>query len=196
MFLVVVYNKYLYTIGACCDNDETSKYNLANKKNKTLLKMIKFLSSMLLASINRACVVKLLVLIALLGTFCGTTRIAQAKSGKSTEATQSGQAKKTKKWHEADFVDAHCLGEIEFVLSDRTRVDCLTDTHAIEYDWGKKWAESLGQALFYSAMTGKKAGIVLIVNPRTKDRYLKRLNKAISDNNLDVDVWTIKEQKT
>jgi len=101
-----------------------------------------------------------------------------------------------KKWHEADFVDAHCRGEIEFVLADRTRVDCLTDTHAIEYDWGKKWAESLGQALFYSAMTGKKAGIVLIVNPRTKDRYLKRLNKAISDNNLDVDVWTIKQRKS
>ncbi|WP_157825864.1 hypothetical protein [Colwellia sp. Bg11-28] len=61
---------------------------------------------------------------------------------------------------------------------------------------GKKWAESLGQALFYSAMTGKKAGIVLIVNPRTKDRFLKRLNKAIADNNLDVDVWTITNQRT
>ena len=105
-----------------------------------------------------------------------TTISAQAKSGK---------------WHEADFVDAHCKGKIEYVLADKTRVDCLTDTHAIEYDWGRKWAESLGQALFYSAMTGKKAGIVLIVNPKSKERFLKRLNKAISDNNLDVDVWTI-----
>lgn len=102
----------------------------------------------------------------------------------------SAQAKSAK-WREADFVDAHCQGEIEHVLADKTRVDCLTDTHAIEYDWGKKWAESLGQALFYSAMTGKKAGIVLIVNPKSKERFLKRLNKAISDNNLDVDVWTI-----
>jgi len=98
---------------------------------------------------------------------------------------------KSVKWREADFVDAHCTGEIEYVLADKTRVDCLTDTHAIEYDWGKKWAESLGQALFYSAMTGKKAGIVLIVNPKSKERFLKRLNKAISDNNLDVDVWNI-----
>lgn len=130
---------------------------------------------------------KSLVLITLLGIFlCATTK-TQAKSAESTQI---------KKWHEADFVDAHCTGEIEFVLADRTRVDCLTDTHAIEYDWGKKWAESLGQALFYSAMTGKKAGIVLIVNPRSKDRYLKRLNKAISDNNLDVDVWTIKQRKS
>lgn len=95
------------------------------------------------------------------------------------------------KSHEADYVKSHCTGEIEFVLPDKTRVDCLTSTHAIEYDWGNKWAESLGQALFYSAMTGKKAGIVLIVNPKTKDRYLKRLNKAIVTNKLDVDVWTI-----
>jgi len=131
------------------------------------------------SSIPRVLVVslKLFTVIA----FLSTASLAQAKSGK---------------WHEADFVDAYCKGEIEYVLADKTRVDCLTATHAIEYDWGKKWAESLGQALFYSAMTGKKAGIVLIVNPRTKDRFLKRLNKAISDNNLDVDVWTITNRKS
>ncbi|TWX67907.1 hypothetical protein ESZ36_11515 [Colwellia demingiae] len=137
------------------------------------------------SSIPRVLVVslKLFAVIA----FLSTASLAQAKSAKPA---------KLGKWHEADFVDAYCKGEIEYVLADRTRVDCLTATHAIEYDWGKKWAESLGQALFYSAMTGKKAGIVLIVNPRTKDRFLKRLNKAISDNNLDVDVWTITNRKT
>jgi len=97
------------------------------------------------------------------------------------------------KWHEADYVDHHCKGEVEHVLSDRTRVDCLTDTHAIEYDWGKKWAEAIGQSLYYSAMTGKKAGIVLIVNPRTKERYLKRINKAIEAHSLDIDVWTVEK---
>lgn len=99
-----------------------------------------------------------------------------------------------KKWHEADYVDHHCKGEIEVVLADRTRVDCLTGTHAIEYDWGKKWAEAIGQSLYYSAMTGKKAGIVLIVTPRTKDRYLKRLNTAIVAHNLDIQVWTIQKR--
>lgn len=94
-------------------------------------------------------------------------------------------------WNEDDHVNFHCKGNIEHVLSDRTRVDCLTTTHAIEYDWGKKWAEAIGQSLYYSAMTGKKTGIVLITNPRTKARYLKRLNKAIEAHNLDIDVWTI-----
>jgi hypothetical protein len=129
----------------------------------------------------------------ILSVLCASLKLLTLGSLLSTDT--SAQAK-LGKWHEADFVDAHCMGEIEYVLSDRTRVDCLTATHAIEYDWGKKWADSLGQALFYSAMTGKKAGIVLIVNPRTKERFLKRLNKAISDNNLDVDVWTINDRKT
>ena len=102
---------------------------------------------------------------------------------------------RTKKWKEADYVEHYCKGEIEHVLPDKTRIDCLTDTHAIEYDWGKKWAESLGQSLYYSAMTGKKAGIVLIVNPRTKDRYLKRLNKAIEVHGLDIDVSVIQMHK-
>ena len=55
-------------------------------------------------------------------------------------------------------------------------------------------AEAIGQSLYYSAMTGKKAGIVLIVYPRTKAHYLKRLNKAIEAHNLDIDVWTIEKR--
>jgi len=95
------------------------------------------------------------------------------------------------KMKEADYVGKYCKGEIEHRLPDKTRVDCLTSTHAIEYDWGKKWAEAIGQSLFYAAMTGKKAGIVLIVNPKTKGRYLKRLYRTIAFHNLDIDVRTI-----
>lgn len=97
----------------------------------------------------------------------------------------------SKKWHEADYVDHNCKGELEYILPDRTRVDCLTDTHAIEYDYSHKWAESIGQSLYYSAMTGKKAGIVLIVDPADNGRYLKRLNKAIKDKCLQIDVSVI-----
>jgi hypothetical protein len=103
-------------------------------------------------------------------------------------------ATKAHHWNEADHVDWHCKGDIEHVLPDRTRVDCLTETHAVEYDWGYKWAQSLGQSLFYSAMTGKKAGIVLIVKPKTRDRYVTRLNKAIETHNLNIDVWIIERQ--
>ncbi len=57
---------------------------------------------------------------------------------------------------------------------------------------GKKWAEAIGQSLYYSAMTGKKAGIVLIVDEVKKNRYLKRVMKAINDKNLDIDIWLIR----
>jgi len=54
-------------------------------------------------------------------------------------------------------------GYIEYILPDRTRVDCLTDTYAIEVDFANKWAEAIGQSLYYSNETGKQAGILLIL---------------------------------
>jgi hypothetical protein len=47
-------------------------------------------------------------------------------------------------------------GQVEVVLPDKTRCDCVTDTHAIEFDFGSNWAESVGQGLHYSVMTQKK----------------------------------------
>jgi hypothetical protein len=54
-------------------------------------------------------------------------------------------------------------GQIEVVLSDRTCCDCVTDTHAIEFDFGIKWAEAIGQSAYYSLQAEKRAGIVLIL---------------------------------
>jgi len=51
----------------------------------------------------------------------------------------------------------------------------LTATHAIEVDFAKKWAESIGQALFYAEMTGEKPGVYLIIESDRDYRYLKRL---------------------
>jgi hypothetical protein len=48
-------------------------------------------------------------------------------------------------------------GQVEVVLPDRTRCDCLTDTHAVEMDFGNKWAEAIGQALYYSIQTGEES---------------------------------------
>jgi hypothetical protein len=41
---------------------------------------------------------------------------------------------------EKDYVNQHCKGKIEYRLPDKTRIDCLTDTHAWEYDYSNKWA--------------------------------------------------------
>ena len=66
-------------------------------------------------------------------------------------------------------------GIVEVKLSDNTRIDCLTDEYAIEFDFANKWAEAIGQSLHYSFMTNKKAGIVLIVENDDDKKYVDRI---------------------
>lgn len=89
------------------------------------------------------------------------------------------------------YQDAHCKGSKEHVLHDRTRVDCLTDSHAIEYDFGRKWAEAIGQSLGYAFETNKKAGIVLILESRKDLKYWIKLNSIIEHYRLPIDTRKI-----
>ena len=41
-------------------------------------------------------------------------------------------------------------GITEYILADKTRVDCLTKDMAVEFDFASKWAESVGQSLYYA----------------------------------------------
>jgi len=81
-------------------------------------------------------------------------------------------------------------GQTEVVLPDRTRCDCLTDTYAVEFDFANKWAEAIGQALYYSLQTGKRAGIVLIVGEEDW-RYWVRLGTTVHHFDLPIDIWRI-----
>lgn len=80
-------------------------------------------------------------------------------------------------------------GQAEVTLPDKTRADCITSTHAIEFDFGKKWAEAIGQALYYSLQTGKKAGVVLILESPTDRKYYIRVNSTIQHFKLPIDTW-------
>lgn len=79
-------------------------------------------------------------------------------------------------------------GIAEVILPDRTRVDCLTETHAVEVDFARKWAEAVGQALYYSQATGRAPGILLIIEEEGDERFLERLLKVTE--RLGVAVWT------
>ncbi len=79
------------------------------------------------------------------------------------------------------------------VLSDGTRCDCVTDTHAIEFDFGNKWAESIGQGLHYSEISKKKAGIVLILENIKDRKYWIRLKTTIEHFDLPIDTWHVGE---
>ncbi len=97
---------------------------------------------------------------------------------------------------ERDYQKLWCIqnhGQMEYRLPDATRVDCLTETHAVEMDFGHKWAEAIGQSLYYASCTGKRAGVVLIMNKEKDDRFLRRLNEAITYAKLPIDVWIMDE---
>lgn len=90
------------------------------------------------------------------------------------------------------YQEKHCKGITEYVLHDRTRVDCLTDTHAIEYDFGKKWHQAIGQSLGYAFETNKRAGIVLIIESSKDYKYWIKLNSIIEHYKLPIDTWMLK----
>ncbi len=68
-------------------------------------------------------------------------------------------------------------GKMEYRLYEGSRVDCLTNTYAFEVDFGRKAFESIGQALYYAMMTGKKPGIVLIQETRRDNRYIGKIKR-------------------
>ena len=86
--------------------------------------------------------------------------------------------------HEVNFSKLLCNkwnGQAEYRTSDNSRVDCLTDEHSIEVDWGHKFHEGIGQALHYSAQTGRKPALVLIEKTRNFENHVTKAASTIRD---------------
>lgn len=95
--------------------------------------------------------------------------------------------------YQAEWCDQH-NGVMEFVLDDQARVDCLTDLHAVEFDFEHKWAESIGQALYYGIKTGKKPGVVLIVSTVRDNPYFDRLKTVARRHGITVWIMEMKKR--
>ena len=72
-------------------------------------------------------------------------------------------------------------GEMEYRLPDRSRVDCLTERYAIEVEFAKKWAEGIGQSLYYAHESGRKPAIGIIVRDTQADRQRLRRLRTLSE---------------
>jgi hypothetical protein len=97
---------------------------------------------------------------------------------------------------EAYYQKAWCdaeRGQSEVVLADRTRVDCRTLTHVVEFDFAPKWAECVGQALHYSATTGQRGMCVLISGP-DDEKYVTRVRGLAEKFGLPLDVDVMRQQ--
>lgn len=98
-------------------------------------------------------------------------------------------AKKNERYYQTIWCDQRG-GEIEYVLDDRTRVDCLLPDYAVEVDWAHKWAEGVGQAQYYAIKTDRKPGLLLIIDDKGM-KYVRRAEAAGSYSSLKV--WVIKK---
>ena len=74
----------------------------------------------------------------------------------------------------------HRGGIVVYRLKDTLREDCLTLTHAIEFNFANKWAESIGQFLHYSELTPKRVGIALTMITNKDKRHLVSPKKFIN----------------
>ncbi len=74
---------------------------------------------------------------------------------------------------------AQQLGGQTEVSVKNGRVDIVTDEYAIEVEWANNWKHSIGQALWYSIQTNKKAGIILIMKDEGDYKYGIMLQSTI-----------------
>lgn len=91
--------------------------------------------------------------------------------------------------NEAYYVKNWCtddFGRREFLLWDKSRCDCLTKDYAIEFDFANKWAESIGQSLYYAKLTKRQPGVVLILTKWSDIVYLKRLESLLETTGIKV----------
>jgi hypothetical protein len=77
-------------------------------------------------------------------------------------------------------------GQTEYELEDLTRVDCLLKDKAVEFDFANKWAECIGQSLYYGIMTNRTPVCALIMEKESDIRYLKRIEKLKEKLQLEV----------
>jgi len=100
---------------------------------------------------------------------------------------QSSHALENEDYYNRQFCTQES-GQAEYSLPDRSRIDCLTDTHAFEADWadGLKVYESIGQSLYYAAETGKKPGILLLARKRNSEKYIRKVERVIESWSLPI----------
>nr|DAJ74770.1 MAG TPA: hypothetical protein [Caudoviricetes sp.] len=86
-------------------------------------------------------------------------------------------------------------GVMEYRLNDKTRVDCLLPNMAVEFDFANKWAECIGQALYYGRMTNRQPACVLIMENGEKDlKYLYRLRRTAYKKGVNLRTFTMKPE--
>lgn len=96
---------------------------------------------------------------------------------------------------ERDYQNKWCKekgGIAEYRLPDRTRVDCLTECMAVEFDFAHKWADGFGQAIWYGMATNRRGALALIVGPNDS-HHVERVKKMVEATTPKIELILIEE---
>ena len=106
--------------------------------------------------------------------------------------TSSSQALEKEKYYSDKFCK-EMSGQADYTLQDKSRVDCLTGTHAFEVDWadGMKVYEAIGQSLYYASQTDKKPGILLLIRKDNSEKHIRKVQEVIISFNLPIELIVI-----
>jgi hypothetical protein len=74
-------------------------------------------------------------------------------------------------------------------LWDDTRVDLLSDEYAVEVDYAHKWAECIGQALYYGHVTDRQPVCLLLAAGATESQYVYRCQTVCEAH--DIKLWVV-----
>lgn len=85
----------------------------------------------------------------------------------------------------------HCKGQLEVIQKDYTRIDCIEDGYAIEYDYASKWYNGVTQCLHYSLTSGLKPSLRLILRRPNDQIYVDRAVEVIYHYRLPIKLETL-----
>ncbi len=80
----------------------------------------------------------------------------------------------TERWWQ-DVIQEEIGGQKEFRLDDGTRVDLLFPHQACEIDWATKWAEGIGQSIYYGLKTDRDPLVILLAKKDGWEKYRDRV---------------------
>lgn len=82
-----------------------------------------------------------------------------------------------------DIIQKEIGGEKEYRLDDGTRVDLLFENKACEIDWANKWAEGIGQSIYYGLKTERPPLVILLAKKDGWEKYRDRVEYC------DIECW-------
>lgn len=85
----------------------------------------------------------------------------------------------------------HKLSGRTDILHHDVVLECATNDYIFIFEYSYRWKNAIGKALYYSLETGKRSGIVLILEKKREQFYYKQMKNLISYFSLPIDFFQI-----